>query len=290
MLNGVLNIYKPKGITSFDVVRKIRKISSEKKVGHAGTLDPQACGVLPVCIGRSTKIINYIMENSKTYITTLKLGIITDTYDTEGKIIKTSEITDVTNDKIIQVVKSFEGSIEQIPPMYSAIKVNGKRLYELARKGIEIERKPRNVVIHEIQILNIDIPFVQLKVSCSKGTYIRSLCYDIGEKLKCGSVMWELERTKTGQFTKENSIELSELNTENIQNFLMSSEEVLKKYSKIEFSDKFGKLLKNGVVLKDKRAVKNVSSNVLYRVYCCDNFLGLGMLTDNGFKLIKQLG
>ncbi len=202
---GVLNINKPLGISSFDVVRKIKKLAKEKKVGHGGTLDPEACGVLPVCIGRATKAIDFIMEGEKEYIAKVKLGVVTDTYDREGKVLRESKV-DSTEEEITKVINKFVGTIAQVPPMYSALKQNGKKLYELAREGKEVYREPRTVTIHSIDILSIDSPIIHIKVRCSKGTYIRSLCYDIGEELGCGAMMWELERTATGPFTIDRSV------------------------------------------------------------------------------------
>ena len=173
-MNGILNVFKPTGMTSFDVVRIIKKISNVKKVGHAGTLDPEASGVLPVCIGKATKAIDYIMGDFKIYEAELKLGVITDTYDREGKILRESEVN-ASDEEIIQVINSFIGEIKQVPPMYSALKVNGKKLYELARAGIEIEREARPIIIYDIDITDIKIPYVKFRVKCSKGTYIRSL-------------------------------------------------------------------------------------------------------------------
>jgi len=216
---GILNIYKPTKITSFDVVRIIRKLTNEKKVGHCGTLDPEACGVLPICIGKATKAIDYIMENNKVYVAELKLGEVTDTYDIEGKVIRQCDVN-VTVEEVMEAVYSFKGNIKQVPPMYSALKVNGKKLYELAREGIEIEREARSITIHDIKVLEINLPYVKMEVNCSKGTYIRSLCYDIGEKLGCGAMMSALERTATGKFTKENSI--NTINTSN-KNFTVNS-------------------------------------------------------------------
>ena len=175
-MNGVLNIFKPKGMSSFDVVRIVKKVAKTGKVGHTGTLDPEATGVLPVCIGRATKIIDYIMDSEKTYEVTLKLGIRTTTYDLEGEILEERDASNLEDDNILKVVNSFIGEYSQVPPMYSALKQNGVRLYELARKGIEVERKGRLINIYNIEDIKIDNPYISMKVSCSKGTYIRSLC------------------------------------------------------------------------------------------------------------------
>ncbi|ARC87054.1 tRNA pseudouridine(55) synthase TruB [Clostridium argentinense] len=286
---GILNIYKPTKITSFDVVRIIRKLTNEKKVGHCGTLDPEACGVLPICIGKATKAIDYIMENNKVYVAELKLGEVTDTYDIEGKVIRQCDVN-VTVEEVMEAVYSFKGNIKQVPPMYSALKVNGKKLYELAREGIEIEREARSITIHDIKVLEINLPYVKMEVNCSKGTYIRSLCYDIGEKLGCGAMMSALERTATGKFTKENSINIESLNKENIYDYIIPIENAFLNYPKVVANIKFKTLLLNGVILKDKSFTSNILKDEIYRVYDEENNLvGIGRKNDVGFKLIKVL-
>jgi len=286
---GILNIYKPTKITSFDVVRIIRKLTNEKKVGHCGTLDPEACGVLPICIGKATKAIDYIMENNKVYVAELKLGEVTDTYDIEGKVIRQCDVN-VTAEEVMEAVYSFKGDIKQVPPMYSALKVNGKKLYELAREGIEIEREARSITIHDIKVLEINLPYVKMEVNCSKGTYIRSLCYDIGEKLGCGAMMSALERTATGKFTKENSINIESLNKENIYDYIIPIENAFLNYPKVVANIKFKTLLLNGVILKDKSFTSDILKDEIYRVYDEENSLvGIGRKNDVGFKLIKVL-
>jgi len=287
-MNGILNIFKPTGMTSFDVVRIIKKISHVKKVGHAGTLDPEASGVLPVCIGKATKAIDYIMGDFKIYETQLKLGTITDTYDREGKILSEMEVN-VSVEEITQAINSFIGEIKQVPPMYSALKVNGKKLYELARAGIEIEREARPITIYEIQISSIEIPYVKFRVKCSKGTYIRSLCYDIGELLKCGGMMWNLQRTATGQFHIEDAINIQDLNEENINENIMPIESIFKNNTKIAIEDRFVKFLLNGVVVKDKALTCKFNTESVYSIYNNDNdFIGIADKSDEGVRLIKS--
>lgn len=288
-MNGVINVYKPQNITSFDVVRTIKKISRVKKVGHTGTLDPMATGVLPICIGGSTKIVDFIMNEHKEYISKLKLGLITDTYDREGKVLKEEDTSKILEEEVLNCINSFIGESIQIPPMYSAIKIKGQRLYNLARKGIEVEREGRKINIYNIEILKINLPYAEFKVSCSKGTYIRSLCYDIGNKLGVGAVMWELERTKTGNFSKENSINLEEINEENIKEFIIPAEKALSKYEKIEIEKYFARLLENGVEVKDKRLLDKIKVNDILRVYTENKFMGLGQKTKDGFKIVKLL-
>lgn len=288
-MDGVINVYKPTGMTSFDVVSKIRKISNTKKVGHTGTLDPEASGVLPICLGRATKIVDFIMNDYKIYKAELKLGIVTDSYDKEGTILEEKPINS-SKEEIISAIKSFIGDIEQVPPMYSALKVNGKRLYELARKGIEIERLPRKVTIHDIEILEINVPDVKFIVKCSKGTYIRSLCYDIGRLLGCGGAMWGLERLATGDFTIENSIALADLTSDNISKNIIPMEDALNTFEPITLEDRFERLILNGVTIKDKSLLNNLEFNRIYRVYLKSNrFIGLGEKFESGFKIIKML-
>ena len=200
-MNGVLNIFKPKGMTSFDVVREVKKVCKIKKVGHTGTLDPEATGVLPICIGKATKIIDYIMDSEKIYEVTFKLGIRTTTYDLEGEVLEERECSLLKDEEILNAINSFKGEYCQVPPMYSALKQNGVRLYELARKGIEVERPGRNIIIYNIEDIKIDNPYISMKVTCSKGTYIRSLCFDIGERLGVYAAMTELCRLKTSRFS-----------------------------------------------------------------------------------------
>lgn len=286
-LCGVLNINKPLGITSFDVVRQVKRLAREKKVGHGGTLDPEAAGVLPVCIGRATKAIDFIMDNHKEYIAELKLGVITDTYDREGKILKEMSVT-CSEEQVINAVKKFTGTIDQIPPMYSALKVNGKKLYELARQGIEVERQSRPVTIDNIEVLSMELSIVKIKVNCSKGTYIRSLCYDIGNELGCGAMMWSLTRTATGPFDINNSVDLQDLTEENIGQYLLPLEKVFEKYKVLRVNQKFERLLINGVAIQDKALVKGVLENIKYAVYSeSEVFIGIGTLEEKGFKLTK---
>lgn len=211
-MNGMINVYKEKGFTSHDVVAKLRGILHQKKIGHTGTLDPDATGVLPVCLGHATKLCDLLTEKDKTYEAVLKLGVETDTQDLTGNVLKELPV-ECSQEEMKQVIGSFVGDYQQIPPMYSALKVNGKKLYELAREGKVIERKPRLVKIHNIQIQNVDWQEKEIKfeVTCSKGTYIRTLCHDIGEKLGCGGAMKSLVRTRVSRFEIKDSLTLSEI-------------------------------------------------------------------------------
>ncbi len=210
MRNGVINIYKERGFTSHDVVAKLRGILKQKKIGHTGTLDPDAEGVLPVCLGTGTKLADLLTDRDKTYEAVLLLGQSTDTQDVTGTVLERGEVS-VTEEEVRRAVMSFVGSYEQIPPMYSALKVDGRKLCDLAREGKEVARKPRPVTIHKIEILGMALPEVRMSVSCSKGTYIRTLCHDIGEKLSCHGCMKELLRTKAGPFLLKDSVRLSQV-------------------------------------------------------------------------------
>ncbi len=210
MRNGVINIYKEQGFTSHDVVAKLRGILKQKKIGHTGTLDPDAEGVLPVCLGSGTKLCGMLTDRDKTYEAVLLLGQSTDTQDISGTVLERAEVS-VTEAMAGEAILSFVGAYEQIPPMYSALKVGGRKLCDLARAGQEVERKARPVVIYGIEILEVCMPRIRMSVSCSKGTYIRTLCHDIGEKLSCHGCMEKLLRTKAGQFLLEDSLRLSEV-------------------------------------------------------------------------------
>ncbi|NLO09635.1 MAG: tRNA pseudouridine(55) synthase TruB [Clostridiales bacterium] len=251
MINGIINIYKEKGYTSHDVVAKMRGILRIKKIGHTGTLDPDAEGVLPVCIGKATKVVDLIVEKDKTYEAILKLGIVTDTQDMTGEILRNSSV-DVSLDQITEVVESFIGGYDQIPPMYSALKVEGKKLYELARQGKEIERKPRWVDIHNIQILEYDsLEYeVRLRIVCGKGTYIRTLLYDIGEILGCGGTMKTLIRSRVGGFEVKNSLRLSQVEQHVSQgtlgNYLIKVDDMFLSYPSVIVNEKYDKLIYNG--------------------------------------------
>lgn len=210
MINGMINVYKEAGFTSHDVVAKLRGILKQKKIGHTGTLDPDATGVLPVCLGNGTRLCDMLADKQKEYIAVMQLGVETDTQDLSGTVLKQAPVR-CSEEEVREAVLSFQGEYEQLPPMYSALKVNGKKLYELAREGKEIERQPRPVTIKEIELLSIELPFVEMRVECSKGTYIRTLCHDIGKKLGCGGAMKSLVRTRVGNFILENAVTLSEI-------------------------------------------------------------------------------
>lgn len=248
-MDGVLIIRKEKGYTSHDVVAKLRGILHMKKIGHTGTLDPQAEGVLPVTLGKGTRLAELLTEKEKTYEAVLRLGVETDTQDMTGTVLRQQESA-VTEEEVRSAMMGFLGDGFQIPPMYSALKVNGKKLYELARAGKEIEREPRPVRISEMEILKLELPRVRFRVTCSRGTYIRTLCHDIGQSLGCGAAMEELLRTRSGAFLLENSYTLEqvqELAREGkAQTAVLGLEEVLKDYPRICCRQEGDRLLANG--------------------------------------------
>lgn len=210
MINGIIIIDKEPGFTSHDVVAKLRGICSQKKIGHTGTLDPAATGVLPVCLGSATKLCDMLTDRNKEYVAELLLGVETDTQDTTGQVLSRHAVT-VTEAQVQEVCARFTGDYAQVPPMYSALKVNGKKLYELAREGKEVERQPRHVTIHELEILGMELPVVRFRTVCSKGTYIRTLCADIGAALRCGGAMQSLRRTAVGAFRLDSALTIGEV-------------------------------------------------------------------------------
>ena len=286
MINGIINVYKEKGFTSHDVVAKLRGILKQKKIGHTGTLDPDAVGVLPVCLGKGTRLCDMLTEKDKQYEAVMLLGQVTDTQDTSGTVLSQKQVT-CTEKQITEVIESFVGEYDQIPPMYSALKVNGKKLYELAREGIEIERKSRKVRIDSIQIGEIKpsnlegMVEVTMTVDCSKGTYIRTLCHDIGEKLGCGGCMKELMRTKVSRFTLDQSYTLKQIEEivqqGELDKIITSIDAMFSSYEKVVVAKEFNKLIYNGnaFYLKNlKSSFKELSQYV--RVYDEDNqFIGI---------------
>jgi len=261
LINGIINIYKEAGFTSHDVVAKLRGILKQKKIGHTGTLDPDAVGVLPVCFGNATKLCDMLTDKSKEYRACMLLGETSDTQDASGTILSRTPVN-VGKEEVREAVMSFIGEYDQIPPMYSALKVNGKKLYELARQGVEIERKPRRVEIHHIKIEEIDLPRVTFSVGCSKGTYIRTLCADIGDRLGCGALMETLQRTRVGSFHIEQALKLSqieELVRENkLEQYVIAPDAVFEEYESLMVMPEFDKVLLNGnkLYFKQIRAVR----------------------------------
>lgn len=287
-MNGILIINKEKGCTSHDIVYKVKKIFNEK-VGHTGTLDPLAEGVLPILIGKGTLCSKYLINHDKKYIVNLALGQKTETADLEGKIIEEKNIPDksLTQSKIEKVLKSFIGKQQQMPSIYSAIKVNGKKLYEYARKGQNVEIKPRKIEIYDIKLMNIDAQKkqIQFEVFCGKGTYIRSLCEDIAEKLETVGYMESLKRIQVGNFKIEESSRIQELeenkeDTKYLESKIISIEEIFKNKGKIKLDDRKMQLFLNGVKITQNQ------ENDIYRIYDKnEKFIGIGIIQD---KLLKR--
>jgi tRNA pseudouridine55 synthase len=253
-MDGIINIYKEPGFTSHDVVAKLRGILHQKKIGHTGTLDPDAAGVLPVCCGKATKICSLLTDKDKTYHAVCQLGIETDTQDISGSIIRECRINSITADDIINCVKKFKGNIMQVPPMYSALKVNGKKLYELAREGKTVERKPRQVNILSIEVsdINLDSGTFAMDITCSKGTYIRTLCHDIGISLGTAAAMANLVRTRVSVFKIEDAVTLGEVqymsdnNPEKLKEYFMPADALFTGYKKVQIKSSFAGSLANG--------------------------------------------
>ena len=285
MINGVINVYKEQDFTSHDVVAKLRGILKQKKIGHMGTLDPNAVGVLPVCVGKATKLCDILSEKNKTYKATLLLGTVTNTQDIYGEVESKAtdeELSALDEEKVIKVINSYEGDYEQIPPMFSAIKIDGQKLYDLARRGEEVERAPRHCEILDIRILGTELPRVFIEVTCSKGTYIRTLCHDIGRDLGVGGCMENLTRTKVDRFDISDAVTLSDIEKARdegtLDSLIMPIDEVLDIYSKCVVSDDAEKYVMNGNIFTagDTKFKMNHEDGQIVRVYKEDDtFIGL---------------
>ena len=272
---------KPSGCTSHGIVSKIRKKLNIKKVGHTGTLDPLATGVLPILLGNATKLSKYLINHDKEYIATIKLGVKTDTADIEGIVLEKQEVPQISEKQIIEVLDSCIGKQKQIPPMYSAIKVKGKKLYEYARNGENIEVEPRDIEIYNIELIQYKDNNIKFKVACSKGTYIRSLCENIAQKLNTIGTMLELKRTQVGIFKIEEAAELEELLTNGInEENLITPEKLFAKRPKVILNQNQLKSFLNGVKLKTE------NEDGIYRIYAeTNNFIGLGEVKN---RLLKR--
>lgn len=288
MIHGVINIHKEKGYTSHDVVAKLRGIVGQKKIGHTGTLDPDATGVLPVCLGKATKLCDMLTDKNKTYETVMLLGKVTDTQDISGTVLSETSLDKLDEEGVKKAILSFVGDYMQVPPMYSALKVNGKKLYELAREGVEVERKARPVTILDIEIKEINLPRVRMEVSCSKGTYIRTLCHDIGEKLGCGACMEELIRTRVSRFTLEDSLTLAQVQelkeAGNLDKILVPIDEMFSNYEAITLKDEFMSFVYNGNTFLPKHVKQYIElvDGKMVRVYDDKgNFIAI-------YKFIKE--
>ena len=278
-MEGIIIVNKPKGITSFDVIRKLKKILKTKKIGHTGTLDPLATGVMLICIGKATKLASDLEAKDKVYIADFDIGYATDTYDIEGKKIA-ENIIDVSKEDLEQSIKKFIGNIKQVPPMYSAIKIDGNKLYHLARKGIEVERPERDVTIEYINLLDFKDNKAKIKTKVSKGCYIRSLIYDIGQDLGTYATMTALQRKQVGDYSLEDSCSLEQIEEMVLNNdfkFLKTIEEIFS-YDKYSLqTEKELTLYKNGNTVKIKENLENKK----YRIYFQDEFIGLANVENN---------
>lgn len=283
-MEGIIVVDKPKGITSFDVIRVLRRTLKERRIGHTGTLDPLATGILIICVGKATKLAQDIEGYEKEYVADLELGFRTDTYDIEGKVLEKVDEFDISQDEFEKTLETFKGDIKQVPPMYSAIKVDGKKLYELAREGIEIERKARDVRITALKTLEFDGKIAKIDCQVSKGTYIRSLIFDLGGKLKTFATMTGLRRTRVGEESLDRSFtleQIEELTLNGDMSFLISVENYFQ-FSKTEIEDEQDlKLFVNG------QRCKKLLDDGKYRVYSNGEFIGLGEVTKGLLKGYK---
>lgn len=302
-MNGIINVYKEPGYTSFDVVAKLRGILHQKKIGHTGTLDPDAEGVLPVCLGRATRVCELLTDKDKTYRAVCRLGVETDTQDLSGTILQQYDFSGITSEQLRHAAESYRGDSMQIPPMYSALKINGKRLYELAREGKTVERKPRPIHISDLQIQEIDLEHGTfcMEVTCSKGTYIRTLCHDIGKTLGIGAAMEHLTRTRVDVFQLEDALRLSE-----IEQLAMDSEKALADrirqvdslfphLSKVKVVPETARLLENGNPLPsdgltsmDERILKRKEQEQVLVYDRQGNFRAIYIYSDGIYKCKKM--
>lgn len=294
-MNGVINFFKPAGMTSHDAVSLIRRTLKMKRVGHTGTLDPNATGVLPICIGKGTRIAEYLLDIDKEYIGELTLGCRTDTLDMDGKVIEYSD-KEVEEEDIMNTIVKYRGNILQYPPMYSAVKHKGKKLYELAREGVVIERKPREVTIYDLDVLNIeDNRKIIINTRCSKGTYIRTLCDDIGSDLGTYAYMSYLIRTGVGGFTINESYSIEYIKTldiDGIKSIIVPMDKALEHFNKFVVADEFYSKIINGMMI-EVESINIDKKQDLLRVYCKDEFIGIGYLIEkeqkNYLKMQKVL-
>jgi tRNA pseudouridine synthase B len=278
-MDGIIVINKEKEYTSHDVVAKLKKKLNISKVGHTGTLDPNATGVLPILIGKGTKFSKYLINHDKIYEVELELGKKTDTADIEGKVIEEKNVDEkYIKENLLQVLESFVGKQEQIPPMYSAIKKNGKKLYEYARAGEKVEIEPRKIEIYKIDLNKYDKNIISFVVSCSKGTYIRSLCEDIAEKLNTVGYMKNLKRLQVGKFNIKDAVYIDDIDLKNVNEHLITLEEILKETPCINLGEKKLKLFLNGVQLTDN----NIDG--LYKIYVANKFIGTGTIKKGLLK------
>lgn len=294
MKSGIINVYKEKGFTSFDVVAKLRGILKTRKIGHTGTLDPEAEGVLPVCIGRATKVCDLLTDKDKVYEAVMLLGTETDTQDTTGTVVHTAPV-ECTENEVREAILSFVGDYSQLPPMYSALKVQGKKLYELAREGKTVERTPRPVHIFSIDILEVELPRVRMSVHCSKGTYIRTLCHDVGRKLGCGGCMESLLRTRVADFCLADSMKLDEISAlaaeGAVEKKILAVDELFCDCPRVWIKPEFNLLVHNGNRIRNEMFQRELQETTeRLRVYDSGGaFIGLyGHAQQEEWKPVKM--
>jgi len=291
-LDGILNLDKPAGITSYGAVARIKRLTGEKRVGHAGTLDPDATGVLPVCLGKATRVVQYLSGFSKTYVATIELGVSTDTYDASGQVTGRADASGIDRVQIESILPVFTGTVSQTPPMYSALKHHGQPLYKLARAGVTIERPSRTVTIHRLEIIDYQPPQVTLEIESSKGTYIRSLANDIGQALGCGAHMKDLRRTAYGVFIIKAAVSLSRLEEGRLDQFLHPIDDALQDYPALTVDEAGEKAMRQGKMLSAENVKSTGGSNEgLYRAYTAGGaFIGLARyVTDSGMWRPEKL-
>lgn len=290
-LNGVIVIDKPQNMTSHDVVAILRRKLKTKKIGHTGTLDPMATGILPICIGKSTKIVDFLMDRKKGYACEMVLGQSTDTQDCWGTILESSTKPLPSKDEIIRVIHGFVGEINQIPPMYSALKVGGEKLVDLARQGIVIEREPRKRMIYSIDAIEIDNDVIRFEVICAKGTYIRTLCHDIGMTLGCFAHMTKLNRIFSEPFYLNQAISLDDLTTENVHKHIIDIESALAWMPSVRITanEKLKLQINNGVKVDLSQFIQQDAAQGLYKVYVNSDFRGIGAYGPTGLYIKKIL-
>ena len=285
LTEGLLNIDKPTGMTSHDVVNRVRRVAGTRRVGHAGTLDPLATGVLLICVGRATRLVEYLVGQPKVYEAIVRLGQTTDTYDADGEVVQERPLSFTPQD-LEDAINEFRGEIEQVPPMYSAIKQNGQPLYKLARQGKEVERKTRHVTIYDLSVLNWEPPHLTLRVSCSSGTYIRSLAHDLGEVLGCGGHIRMLRRTAIGDFEADTAVSLADLTAENVTSHLLPTDTAVAHMPRLDLKESEAVDLLDGKQIARRTAHQ---PDTFVRVYNADaQFIGVATATETTWRAKKM--
>jgi len=292
MTSGIINVNKPCGITSFDVCAIVRRILGIRRIGHFGTLDPQASGVLPIAVGSACRIMEYLNDETKQYECSARLGISTDTLDIWGNILGTSDTSSLTKEALTEAILSFFGEHEQTPPLYSAIRVNGMRLYEYAKRKADVKIPKRSISVSEISVDRIALPDFSFSLTCSRGTYVRSICRDIGDIMGVGCAMTGLVRTRSGAFTIGGAIDVSDIKgmtTDELTDFIVSPDTALMHMLSANLAEREAGLFINGVILRDNQWNSANKTESRYRVYGPQGFLGIGCRTSDGFKAEKVL-